>query len=331
MNTQPSLSEADRTPEPGAYARTRFRGLVRLGDPLFYGLTLGCAALIIVVTGWLVSQLYIHSAEARHELGWRFLISQNWDPVAGDFGALPFIFGTLVTSVVALLMAAPLGVGTAIFLAEMTPRRLSSFLAFLVDLLAAVPSVIYGLLGIFLLVPLLSSTVVPAMQKVVGFLPIFSGSFFGVSLFSASLVLVIMVVPFIVSISREVLLAVPVEQREASFALGSTHWETVWKVVLPCARRGIYASVFLALARALGETMAVTMVIGNNPQITKSLLAPGYTIAAVVANEFTEATGDLYLSALIELGLVLFGITFVINGLARLLILATGKGLYHHG
>ncbi|MGZ3688537.1 MAG: ABC transporter permease subunit, partial [Bdellovibrionota bacterium] len=156
--------------------------------------------------------------------------------------------------------------------------------------------------------PFLSSTVVPAMQKVVGFLPIFSGPFYGVSLFSASLVLVIMVVPFIVSISREVLLAVPVEQREASFALGSTHWETVWKVVLPNARRGIYASVFLALARALGETMAVTMVIGNTPQIAKSLLAPGYTIAAVVANEFTEATGDLYLSALIELGLVLFGI-----------------------
>jgi len=212
----------------------------------------------------------------------------------------------------------------------MAPRRLSNLLAFLVDLLAAVPSVIYGLLGIFLLVPFLSSTVVPAMQKVLGSISIFSGSFYGVSIFSASLVLVIMVVPFIVSISREVLLAVPIEQREASFALGSTHWETVWKVVLPHARRGIYASIFLALARALGETMAVTMVIGNNPQIVKSIFAPGYTIAAVVANEFTEATGDLYLSALIELGLVLFGITFLINGAARLLIMATTRGLKHN-
>ena len=331
MNTEPLLSESDRIPEPGAPPRTWLQRLVRLGDPLFYGLTLCCAASIIAVTGWLVYQLFVHSAEARRELGWGFLTSQNWDPVAGDFGALPFIFGTVVTSVVALLIAAPLGVGTAIFLAEMAPRQLSNLLAFLVDLLAAVPSVIYGLLGIFLLVPLLSSAVVPAMQKAVGFLPIFSGPFHGVSLFSASLVLVIMVVPFIVSISREVLLAVPVEQREASFALGSTHWETVWKVVLPHARRGICASVFLALARALGETMAVTMVIGNTPQIAKSLLAPGYTIAAVVANEFTEATGNLYLSALVELGLVLFGITFVINGLARLLIRATARGLQHHG
>ena len=330
MTTGMLLSESDKTPDPGAPLRTRLSGfLARLGDPLFYGLTLCCAASIIVITGCLVYQLYAHSAEARHTLGWGFLTSQEWNPVSGEFGALPFVFGTVVTSILAILIATPLGVGTAIFLAEMAPPRLSRFMAFLVDLLAAVPSVIYGLLGIFLLVPFLSSTVVPAMRKVVGFLPIFSGSFYGVSLFSASLVLVIMVVPFIVSISREVLLAVPVEQREASYALGSTHWETVWKVVLPHARRGIYASVFLGLARALGETMAVTMVIGNTPQIAKSLFAPGYTIAAVIANEFTEATGSLYLSALIELGLVLFGITIVINGLARLLILATTRGLQH--
>lgn len=310
-------------PEPGAPLRARLSGLARLGDPLFYGLTLAAAASIMVVTGWLVYELFANSAQARHEFGWKFLVSQEWDPVAGKFGALPFIFGTVVTSAVAILIAGPLGVGTAIFLAELAPRRLSSLLAFLVDLLAAVPSVIYGLLGIFLLVPLLSGTVVPAVQDVAGFLPIFSGKFYGVSLFSASVVLVIMVVPFIVSISREVLLSVPVEQREASFALGSTHWETVWKVVLPNARRGIYASIFLALARALGETMAVTMVIGNTPQISKSLFAPGYTISAVIANEFTEATDNLYLSALIELGLVLFAITFVINGLARLAILVT--------
>jgi len=318
------------SPRPGAAPRARLRGLARLGDPLFYGLTLACAASIMVLTGWLGYQLFANSAQARHEFGWKFLVSREWDPVAGQFGALPFIFGTIVTSVVALLMAAPLGVGTAVFLAELAPRRLSSLLAFLVDLLAAVPSVIYGLLGIFLLVPFLSSTVVPAVQDVAGFLPIFSGKFYGVSLFSASVVLVVMVVPFIVSISREVLLSVPVEQREASFALGSTHWETVWNVVLPNARRGIYASIFLALARALGETMAVTMVIGNTPQISKSLFAPGYTISSVIANEFTEATDNLYLSALIELGLVLFGITIVINGLARLLVLATTQGHDHH-
>jgi phosphate transport system permease protein len=329
MNTETLYNESHSIPDPGAPIRARLRSRLCLGDPLFYGLTLCCAASIIVITGWLVYQLYVYSAEARQGLGWGFLTSQEWNPVSGEFGALTFIFGTVVTSVVALLIATPLGVGTAIFLAELAPRRLSNIMAFLVDLLAAVPSVIYGLLGIFLLVPVLSSTVVPAIQKAFGFLPIFSGTFYGVSLFSASLVLVIMVVPFIVSISREVLLAVPVEQREASFALGSTHWETVWKVVLPHARRGIYASVFLALARALGETMAVTMVIGNTPQLAKSLFAPGYTIAAVIANEFTEATGNLHLNALIELGLVLFGITIVINGLARLLILVTVRGAQH--
>ena len=305
-------------------------GRLRLGDRLFYGLTLLAAVSIVVITGWLVYQLWCYSAEARHVFGWKFLTSQDWDPVAGSFGALPFIFGTVVTSVIALLLAVPLGIATAIFLAELAPPRLSSALAFLVDLLAAVPSVIYGLLGIFLLVPFLTSTVVPPLQQVLGFLPIFSGPFYGVSIFSASIVLAIMVVPFIISVSREVLLAVPVEQREASFALGSTHWETVWRVVLPYARRGIYASVFLALARALGETMAVTMVIGNNPQIAKSLLAPGYTIAAVIANEFTEATGNLYLSALIELALALFAVTFILNGLGRIMITMTTDRTARH-
>jgi phosphate transport system permease protein len=317
-------------PRPSARSRSGSGLLARLGDPLFYGLTFVCASAVMVLTGWLVHQLFAHSAEARNQFGWSFLVSSDWNPVVGEFGALPFIFGTIVTSIVALLIAAPLGVGAAIFLAELAPRRISNLLAFLVDLLAAVPSVIYGLLGIFLLVPFLSNHVVPAMQKVAGFLPIFSGRFYGVSIFSASVVLVIMVVPFIISISREVLLSVQTDQREASFALGSTHWETVWKVVLPNARRGIYASIFLALARALGETMAVTMVIGNTPEISKSLLAPGYTIAAVVANEFTEATGNLYLSALVELGLVLFGITMVINGLARLVIMATTEKHSQH-
>jgi phosphate transport system permease protein len=199
-------------------------------------------------------------------------------------------------------------------------------LTFLIELLAAVPSVIYGLLGRFVLVPVvLEPIVVPVLQKTLGFLPIFSGHFYGVSLFSAGAVLAIMIVPFIVSVSREVLLAVPIDQREGSLAVGATRWETTWKVVVPFARKGIYGSIFLALARALGETMAVTMVVGNSPQITKSLLAPGYTAAAVIANEFAEAFDKLEISALIELGLMLFGLTIVINALARLLILTTSR------
>jgi phosphate transport system permease protein len=207
----------------------------------------------------------------------------------------------------------------------MAPPKLSNACTFLIELLAAVPSVIYGLLGIFVLVPFLQRHVVPSLKSVFGSLPIFSGAFYGYSLFSAGIVLSIMIVPFIVSVSREVLLSVPRDQREASLALGASHWQTTWRVVVPNASTGIIGSIFLALARALGETMAVTMVIGNVPQIKASLLAPGYSIAAVIANEFTEATGDLYLSALIELGLVLFGVTFLLNGLARILIILTGR------
>lgn len=303
--------------------------LARVGDPLLRAVTIAGAASVVFVTGWLVCEMYTQSAESRHTFGWKFLITQEWDPVAGRFGALPFIYGTAVTTFVSLLMALPLGVGTAVFLAELAPRRISSLLAFLIDLLAAVPSVIYGLLGIFVLIPFLSHMVVPILRRVLGFLPFLSGPFYGVSLLSASVVLAIMIVPFIVSISREVLLSVPREQREAALALGATKWEMVWGVILPQAQRGIYGAAFLALARAVGETMAVTMVVGNDPRIAKSLFAPGYTIAAVIANEFTEATGDLYLSALIELGLVLFGITLVINGLARLLILTVAPQVRH--
>lgn len=295
----------------------------KFGDPLFHGVTFLFASSIIVITCWLAYQLFVCSALAREAFGWGFLFSSEWDPVAGQFGALPFVFGTVVTSALALLFAVPMGIATAVFLAELAPPRVSRILAFLIDLLAAVPSVIYGFLGIFLLLPALKSFVVPPLQMLGGVLPIFGGPFYGVSVFSAGVVLAMMVIPFIISISREVLLGVPREIREASFAVGATHLETVWYVVLPYARRGISGSIFLALARALGETMAVTMVIGNTPQIAASLLAPGHTISAVIANEFTEATGDLYLSALIFLGLVLFGITFVINGAARLLILST--------
>jgi phosphate transport system permease protein len=207
----------------------------------------------------------------------------------------------------------------------MAPPKISHLLTFLIELLAAVPSVIYGLLGIFILVPLVRDYLVPPLQKTLGFLPIFSGDFYGVSFLSAGIVLSVMVVPFIVSVSREVLLAVPVEQREAALALGATKWETTWQIVIPNASTGIVGSIFLALARALGETMAVTMVIGNTPTVTASLFSPGYSIAAVIANEFAEASGDLYVSSLIFLGLVLFGLTIVINAAARIFILTTTR------
>jgi len=283
------------------------------------------ASIIILVTVLLVFELYRNSGLARQKFGWQFLFSRTWDPVFEQFGALPFVFGTVVTSAVGLLVAVPLGVGAAIFLAEMAPLRISDALTFVIELLAAVPSVIYGLLAMFTLVPLLRTTVQPFLKKTLGWLPLFQGPMYGVGLLAAGLILAVMIVPFIISISREVLLAVPVEQREAALALGATRWESTWKVVVPYARAGILGSIFLAMARALGETMAVTMVIGNDPKISSSLFAPGYSIAAVIANEFTEATSDLYVHALIELGLVLFILTIILNGLARLLILATQR------
>jgi phosphate transport system permease protein len=233
----------------------------------------------------------------------------------------------MVTSAVALAMAVPLGIGAAIFLAELAPPRVSDTLQFFIDLLAAVPSVIYGLLGVFIVVPLMRTLIYPALNKPFGYLPIFKGPSYGVGFLTAGIVLAIMVIPYIISVSREVLLSVPRDQREAALALGSTRWESTWKIVVPFAKTGIMGSIFLALARALGETMAVTMVIGNTPKIAASLFAPGYSIAAVIANEFTEATGDLYLQSLMALGLVLFLLTFILNGMARILIvLTTQKG-----
>ncbi len=298
---------------------------LRQGDEIAHLITLLFAASILLITALLVFELYLNSSLSRHKFGWHFLARRIWDPVFENFGALPFIYGTVVTSAVGLLIAVPLGVGAAIFLAELAPPRISDALTLVIELLAAVPSVLYGLLGIFVLVPFLRSSVEPPLQLTLGSLPLFQGPMYGVGFLAAGIILAIMIVPFILSISREVLLAVPVEQREAALAVGATRWEATWKVVVPYARAGIVGSVFLALARALGETMAVTMVIGNNPQISASLFAPGYTIAAIIANEFTEATGDLHVQALIELGLVLFVLTIILNGLARLLILATTR------
>ena len=239
------------------------------GDEIARLVTLLFALMTVVITGLLVVQLWVNSAESRHAFGWHFFFSQEWDPVFSKFGALPFIYGTLVTSALGMIIAVPLGLGAAIFLAELAPRRISDVLTFLIDLLAAVPSVIYGLLGVFILVPIMRTEVQPALKRTLGFLPLFTGPAYGIGFLTAGIVLAIMIVPFIISVSREVLLAVPRDQREASLALGATRWEATWKAVVPYARTGIMGSVFLALARALGETMAVTMVVGNNPRICR--------------------------------------------------------------
>lgn len=265
-------------------------------------------------------QLFKNSSLARHAFGWSFLTKQIWDPVAEDFGALPFIFGTLVSSALALLIAIPLGVGVAIFLSELAPRNVSESCAFLIELLAAIPSVVYGLIAVFVLVPIMREYVQPFLIKTLGFLPLFRGPAYGVGMLTAAIVLAIMIVPFITTISREIFLSVPSSLKEAAMALGATHWEVVRLAVLPYARSGIAGSIFLALGRALGETMAVTMVIGNRPEIAASLLAPGYTMAAVLANEFTEATSDLYVHTLVEIGLVLFAITILVNAIGRLIL-----------
>jgi phosphate transport system permease protein len=299
---------------------------LRSGDEIARLVTLLFALSIVLLTLLLVERLWMQSARSRDAFGWTFLISRVWDPVAGEFGALPFVYGTLVTSIVGLVIAVPLGLGAAIFLAELAPRRVSDTLTFLIDLLAAVPSVIYGLLGIFILVPLMRTVIQPGLKRTLGFLPFFQGPAYGIGFLTGGVILAVMIVPFIISVSREVLLGVPRDQREAALALGATRWEATWKAVVPYAKPGLLGSIFLALARALGETMAVTMVIGNNPNISSSLFAPGYSIAAVLANEFSEATGELYLSALIELALVLFLVTFILNGLARLLIVLTARG-----
>jgi phosphate transport system permease protein len=304
-----------------------FLSKLRDGDEIARLLTFIFAASVVLITLLLVYELWTNSVLPRHKFGWHFFVTESWDPVMDEYGALPFVYGTLMTSTIALLIAIPLGIGASIFLAELAPPRISDTLQFFIALLAAVPSVIYGLLGIFIIVPLMRTVIYPALNKPFGFLPIFKGPSYGVGFLTAGIVLAIMVIPYIISVSREVLLSVPRDQREAALALGSTRWESTWKVVVPFAKTGIMGSVFLALARALGETMAVTMVIGNTPKIAASLFAPGYSIAAVIANEFTEATGDLYLQSLIGLGLVLFLLTFILNGMARLLIvLTTQKG-----
>ena len=296
----------------------------RLADVGFRALAAGFAFSVFAITATIGIILWRDSSQARETFGWPFLWTSIWDPVAGHFGALPFIYGTLVSALIALVIAVPLGVGAAICLSELLPMRIADPATFLIELLVAVPSVVYGLVGVFVLVPIVRS-LGTAVASVLGWIPLFAGPVYGIGLLTAGVLLAVMIVPFIVAISREVLLAVPHSQRDAALALGATRWETVWHVVLPYARSGIMGSVILALARALGETMAVTMVIGNRPEIAASLFAPAYSMAAVIANEFAEATGKLYVSALIQVALVLFGITIVVNALARLLIASMNR------
>ncbi|HYX70588.1 MAG TPA: phosphate ABC transporter permease subunit PstC [Terriglobales bacterium] len=298
----------------------------RLADGVFHYLTLTSSLSVLGIVVLIVIELVTGSRLSQHAFGWRFFTGRNWDPVSGDFGALPFIYGTLVSSLLALLLAVPLSVGVAIFITEMCPRLLRSLLSFVIELLAAIPSVIYGLWGIFVLAPLLRTYVEPWLAKHWGWTGLFEGQPYGVGMLAAGVILAIMIVPIIASITREVLTAVPQVQREGVLALGATRWEMIRTGVLRNARAGIVGGIILGLGRALGETMAVTMVIGNSTDISRSLLAPGYTMASVLANEFSEATGDLYLSALIEIGLALFLVTIVVNILARLLVWSVTRG-----
>lgn len=310
--------------QPAAAASRTWRHKPRRDDQVASVIARILGMTVVALTVLLFLQLWRQSALARHAFGWHFLWDNTWSPTAGPFGALPFLYGTVVTSALALLIAVPVGVGASIFLTEFAPRKLAAALTFVMELLAAVPSVVFGLLGIFVLVPWLRNVLDPALARYFGFLPLFQGPIFGVGLLAGGVILAIMVVPYIIAVSREVLAGLPAEQREAALALGATRWEAVSRALVPGARNGIMGSIFLALARALGETMAVTMVIGNDPRISASLFSPGYSIAAALANEFTEAIGKLYLSSLIELGLVLFALTLVLNGVARLLVGSLG-------
>ena len=298
-----------------------------VGDRVYVAVITGfavCVPLLLLLILWEVA---VAGWPALRTFGFGFLTSSEWDPVKGVFGAAAAIYGTIVTSIVALVIATPLALGVAIFLSEYAPSWLRQPVAFLVDLLAAIPSVVYGLWGIFVLAPILRTDVIPFLRDTLhlGALPIFAGPSYGYGVFSAGLILAIMVLPYISSVSREVLLAVPRSQREAALALGATRWEMILKAVLPYAKSGVIGGIILGLGRALGETMAVTMLIGNAHEISASLLAPGYTMASLIANEFTEASGDLHLSALMAVGFVLLVVTLAVNAIARWLVWRVGR------
>src|ERR1700751_5793 len=301
-------------------AQRRMAAPSRLGDQAFEWVTLAMAltvVVLVILVGW---QLWHGSTLAIKKFGFHFLTASTWDPVAEQFGALPFIYGTLVSSFLALLIAVPLGIATAAYLTELAPLWIRQPLVSLIEMVAAIPSVILGLWGIFVMIPWLRDYPVPWLKRLLGWTPFFTGPIYGPSMLAGGIIVAIMILPIITSVSREILRSVPNLQREAAYALGATRWEVTRIAVLSYARKGPFGAVILGLGRALGETMAVTMVIGNTPQIAASLFQPGYTLASGIANEFTEATTDIYLQALFEIGLVLFGVTIFVNLLAQLLL-----------
>ena len=304
----------------------RARGSGGVADKTFAAVMLACALSIFAIVLFILTILIARSKLTIAQFGFHFLTRSAWDPVSGDFGALPFIFGTLATSLLALAMAVPLALGVAVFLTELCPQKLRAPISFVTELLAAIPSVVYGLWAVFVLVPIMRDSLGPFLSKYLGWTGFFEGYNFGVGLLTASIILAIMILPIISSITRDIMLAVPTSQREAVLALGATRWEMIRTGVLRNARIGIVGAIILGLGRALGETMAVTMVIGNHPDISKSLFAPANTLASVIAGEFSEATGDMYLSALIEIGLALFLVTIVVNAIARALVWAVTRG-----
>jgi len=324
----PTNGEAAFTERPRLVPKSRLGARENFfADRTFQGIVVLCALAVIAVVGLIFFELVRESRLSMSKFGFGFLVKQIWDPVGEEFGAIPFIYGTLVSSLLGLLIAVPLSVGTALFLTELCPRKLRGILSLLVELLAAIPSVIYGLWGIFVLSPFLRIYVEPFLAKYFGWTGLFSGPKYGWGMLAAGVIIAIMILPIVASITREVITAVPRVQREAALALGATKWEMLRMAVLRNARPGIFGAVILGLGRAIGETMAVTMVIGNRPEIARSLFAPGHTLASVIANEFSEAVGNVYQSALVEMALLLFVITLVINALAGVMVWSVTRGM----
>jgi phosphate transport system permease protein len=319
----PKLEVAGEPTQVSPLANSKYN---RFADSIFHMAMLACGLCVLALVGVIVYELASNSGPSWHAFGLKFFFWSEWDPVNDQYGALPFVYGTIVSSVLALLLAVPLAIGVGVFITEMSPPWLRGPLAFTTELLAAIPSVIYGLWAIFVLVPLLRAHVEPGLAHYFGWTGLFQGQPLGLGMLAAGIILAIMIVPIISAITREVMTAVPQQQREAVLALGATRWEMIRTGVLRNARAGIMGGIILGLGRALGETMAVTMVIGNRAEIAKSLFAPGYTMASVLANEFAEASGNLYLSALIEVGLALFIVTIIVNVIAQFLVWTVTRG-----
>lgn len=327
----PASTYASTATPPGGGAsswRRVFAPTGNTGDAVFRAMLFACAGVLLLLMTLLLISMWRNSGLARATFGFGFIFSNEWDPTANRFGALPYIYGTLASSILALLISVPLSLGIAIFLTEQAPRPVARPITFLVEMLAAIPSVVYGLWGIFVLAPFLRERISPVLSSSLGWTPFFDGNMRGGSLLTGGIILAIMITPIITAIVRDVLSVVPLAQREAALALGATQWETT-RVVLANAAPGIAGAIILGLGRAIGETMAITMVIGNRPEISLSLFDPSYSIAAVLANEFREATTDLHRSALVELGLILLLLTVIINGLARVLVWSVSRSTKH--